>query len=231
MGNQDAFKALMEKYRLRLESMIHLKLGSQLRQRVEVDDVVQEAYLMAFRSIKDFQWQEGCSFFQWLRGITENVLRNLSRYHFRTKKREAFRDVSLSEKSPGTGGDSTEIGSLLLSKEITPSKILRRQERFHRLEGALKSLSRDHRRVIILARVEGLPMKEIARQMNRSVDAASMLLLRALRQLRAYFGSTDSLHLPSFKLELDSKEISSSDERKKENNEMNDSSMKDGDMT
>ena len=37
----------------------------------------------------------------------------------------------------------------------SPSKTARREERFDRLEAALEKLSPDHRRVIVLARIEG----------------------------------------------------------------------------
>ena len=78
---------------------------------------------------------------------------------------------------------------------------MRRDERFERLESALNCLTKDHREVIIFARIQGLPIKEIAERMSRSPDAVSMLLLRALRELKSYFGSTESFHLPQRSLE------------------------------
>ena len=61
---------------------------------------------------------------------------------------------------------------------------------------ALDKLSGDYRKVIYLARVEGLPMKEIATHMGRSPEAVKKLLGRALEKLRERFGETESLHLP-----------------------------------
>ncbi|HAK96178.1 MAG TPA: hypothetical protein DCM87_14590, partial [Planctomycetes bacterium] len=78
----------------------------------------------------------------------------------------------------------------------SPSRAARREERFDRLEGALARLPEEHRQVIRLARIEGLPIAEIAVRMNRSAAAVSMLLSRALKRLREGFGDTESMSLP-----------------------------------
>ena len=82
-----------------------------------------------------------------------------------------------------------------------PSQALRRNERFERLKRALKALPPDHAQVIFLARIQGLPVKEVARRMERTPEATSMLLLRALMKLKTAFGNTESLHLPDRSLE------------------------------
>ena len=58
------------------------------------------------------------------------------------------------------------------------SKAAVRNERFDRLEKALEQLSDEHRRVILLSRIDGLSMKEIAARMERSPDAVMKLLRR-----------------------------------------------------
>lgn len=74
--------------------------------------------------------------------------------------------------------------------------MLRRHERFDRLEAAVKKLTPEYRQVVLLSRIEGLSAKEIADRMNRSPNAVRHLIVRALRELRAHFGDTESLHLP-----------------------------------
>lgn len=85
---------------------------------------------------------------------------------------------------------------------VTPSRCLQRHERFERLEKALENLSPDHRKVILMARIEGLPIQEIAARMERSPDAVMHLLRRALRKLKAAFGETESLRLPERALQI-----------------------------
>jgi RNA polymerase sigma-70 factor (ECF subfamily) len=80
--------------------------------------------------------------------------------------------------------------------QISAGRALRREERFERLEKALRGLSPDHREVIVLARIEGLQMKEIAERLGRSNSAVKNLLLRALKELKSSFGDTESFHLP-----------------------------------
>ena len=48
-----------------------------------------------------------------------------------------------------------------------------------------------------LARIQGLQVKEIAKRMNRSPDAISQLIRRALMRLRETLGDTESLGLPA----------------------------------
>jgi RNA polymerase sigma-70 factor (ECF subfamily) len=191
-GDPDAFAALIGKYERRLEALIHVRLGPSLRQRVEMEDVLQETYLNAFRSIEQYEWRDEGSFFKWLGGIAENVLRRLARGHLRMLGRE----VSLERCAQSAEGDSGKLAELLRARDTSPTDALRRKERFERLEKALGKLTPDHREVIILAVLRGLSMREIASQVGRSVPAVSMLLLRALRKLRAHFGTTDSLGLP-----------------------------------
>ena len=46
------------------------------------------------------------------------------------------------------------------------------------------SLSDEHREVIILRNMQGLPHEEVARRMGRSVGAVRMLWVRALAEVR-----------------------------------------------
>ena len=84
---------------------------------------------------------------------------------------------------------------------MVPSRVMRRGERFDRFERALQSLSPDQRHVVELARLEGTPIKEIARQMKRTPDAVSQLLCRALKNMKDAIGDTESLGLPARSLE------------------------------
>jgi len=77
---------------------------------------------------------------------------------------------------------------------------LRREERFERLQEAFERLSHDHRKVILLARLEKLPLMTVAERMGRSPDAVKQLLRRALLELRRLFGETESFGLADRRL-------------------------------
>lgn len=53
-GDNGAFSRLFEKYRARLAVMIHYRLGPSLRRDADVDDVLQETLLQAYRDIEKF---------------------------------------------------------------------------------------------------------------------------------------------------------------------------------
>ncbi len=182
-GDRDAFERLVEEHKARLLALVRHRLGINLRGRVEAEDIAQETVLKAFQSIGRFRYQGEDSFFRWLGGIAENSLLDLADRRRHKPHLRLDRDVP------------AEI--------VSPSKALRRDERFDRLEKALEGLSPEHREVILLARVESLPVQQIAKRMNRSRNAVGQLLWRALAKLRESFGETESLHLPPRRLGKD----------------------------
>jgi RNA polymerase sigma-70 factor (ECF subfamily) len=179
-GDRKAFDELMRKYIPRLRTVVEVRLGSWLRQKVEAEDLVQETVARALESLERFSWQGKESFRLWLEGIAGNLIREAVKRHRR----------SLGIAIPR-----------FASNDPSPSRQARREERFDRLQAAVDNLSEDHRRVILLARIEGLKMKEIARRMDRSTGAVKTLLFRAMQELRKSFGDTESLRLPGRSLE------------------------------
>jgi RNA polymerase sigma-70 factor (ECF subfamily) len=175
-GNRDAFDRLVRRYSPRLEVVVRRRIGSSLRQRIEIADVLQESLLKAFQSIGSFEYRGEESFLQWLKAIAENLLLYWAREYQRRDQ------LPLLSEPKGTA--------------VSPSRELRRQERFSRLQEVFSQLNPDEREVILAARVEGLPMKEIAKRLGRSPDAARPLLWRSIQKLRVSFRETESLSLP-----------------------------------
>ncbi len=176
-GDNAAFEVLVDRYRSQLWSFIELRLKEPLKRQVEIDDVFQETLLRAFQGLGRFEWQGEDSLLRWLRGITGNVILQIA------SRQKYHKPIALDRDVPDSG--------------ISPSKALRRDERFDRLNQVIDDLNPDHRKVILLARVKRLPIKEIAKRMNRSPDAVSQLLIRAVQKLKESFGETESLHLPA----------------------------------
>jgi RNA polymerase sigma-70 factor (ECF subfamily) len=175
-GDRAAFEQLIALYRQRLGTVVYLRLGALVRQRVDADDVLQETFSRALASLSRFEWQGNDCFFAWIRGIAEHVILEEANRQKRRRAQELPEDAA--------------------AELTSQSHALRREERFERLKAALKTLTPDHRRVILLSRLQGVPVKDVAVLMNRSPDAVTNLLARALERLRQEFGDTDSLHLP-----------------------------------
>jgi RNA polymerase sigma-70 factor (ECF subfamily) len=180
-GDRRAFDELCERSRAKLFGWIHSLMSPQLRSNVEPEDVLQETLVWAYRSIRKLEWRDEEALERWLFSIAKHaVLKEASR---KNRGRERLIEC----EPPGD--------------DPTPSRAMRRGERFDRLKAALDGLSPDHRRVIELARLRGKPVKKIAGEMQRSPDAVSQLLSRALKKLKDALGDTESLGLPERPLE------------------------------
>ncbi len=176
-GDRDAFDQLAERFRRRLGSSVEAWSKFQLGPKLDPDDTIQETFVRAHRALPRFEWDGGDdSFFRWLCGIAKRALAQMA-------------EDARKARPPSTAAD-VPVGT------PSPSQILRRQERFDRLEAAVEKLTPEYRQVVLLSRIEGLSAKEIADRMNRSPNAVRHLIVRALRELRAHFGDTESLHLP-----------------------------------
>jgi RNA polymerase sigma-70 factor (ECF subfamily) len=195
-GDVEAFNALARKHEGPLRALIAIELGDGIRGRVEVDDILQETLLRAFRSFAGFAGRNGDSLRIWLAGIAHHAVVDEAR-RLTAKKHDYRREEALPAEPGRDGKQQQNRSPELPSPAPSPSRILRRKERFERLLDSIEALSPDHRQVIILTRIEQLPIKEVAARMERSEKAVSMLLLRALLALRSVFGETESGGLPS----------------------------------
>ncbi len=189
-GSREAFAELVAPYTQRVQSLTHRLLGGHLKRLVDVEDLSQETLLRAFQSIRQFRGDNAEAFWCWLKTIVDHVVKDQAR---RQKVRQDFSPAQNSIDQR----ESACLEEFLVAKDQTPSKILRRKERFERLDQAFSSLSSDHRKVFRLARVQGLPIKEVARLMGRSPQAVSMLLLRAALELKRIFRTTGSFSPPA----------------------------------
>lgn len=181
-GDRDAFDELVRSCEGRLRSSVEVQLGPG-RGGADVDEVVQETFVLALQAIDRFQWKGDASFSAWLSRIARNVVID------RAKDARRSRYLELPDGLP--------------AHSSSPSRILRRGERLDRLEKAIAQLPQDYREVIRLSQLEGLRVKDIAARMSRSEYAVKHLLARALQALRKSFGDTESLHLPDRLLEVE----------------------------
>ena len=99
-GDQEAFSALFGKYRPRLAVIIHYRLGPELGRSYEVDDVMQETFLKAFRDFEQFTYRTPGSFMSWLARIADHVVADLARSQGRQKRHAAEMLRFRSESNP-----------------------------------------------------------------------------------------------------------------------------------
>jgi len=173
-GDRDAFTGLFERHKSRLAVLIHYKLGAEVRRLMEVDDVLQETFLEAFRDMDSFQYQSPGSFQRWLSRIADHVIADAVRHHGR--QRRAGEAVPFRSHSNPGGPEPAD--------SRTPSRILGEREDLQALIRKLDGLPENYRQAILLAKVEGLTTAELAERLGTSREAAALLLHRAIRRLR-----------------------------------------------
>ena len=174
-GERDAYTPLFEKYRARLAVLVHYRLSPQIRAQVEVDDILQETFLRAFREFEQFSYRGPGSFMHWLSRISEHVIVDIARHQNRAKRRANEFVPFRSESHPG-GAEPPD------SK--TPSRLLAGKENLCRLLKRLDELPRTHREVLLLSKIEGFTTAEVAEKLGKSRQATALLLHRALQRLR-----------------------------------------------
>ena len=173
-GDQQALSQAFAKYQKRLAVLVHFKLSPGARAFSEVEDIVQETCLRAFRDLDRFQYQSPGSFLRWLSSIADHVIVDRVRYQnrdMRAGERVPFRSAS----NPG-GPEPRD--------SCTPSRLFAQREAVERLLGRLAALPHDYREAIIMAKIEGLTTAEMAERLGKSRDAVALLVYRAVKRFR-----------------------------------------------
>ena len=175
-GDSEAFAVLLRKYRPRLAVLVHYRMGPEMRQIVEVDDILQETLLKAFRDFDQFTYRTPGSFMSWLARIADHVMADLARAQGR-QKRHAAEVLRFRSESNPAGPEPLDTR--------TPSRVLLEAESWRGLVEKLNALPDDYRHAILLMKVEGLSTREAAERLGKSNEATALLLHRALKRFRA----------------------------------------------
>ena len=185
-GDNSALDRLCRVYGERVRRIVRLRMGSELRSKLESMDMVQDTLMCALRDLGDFTYRDEGDFLRWLSRIVENRLRdNVDKLH--ADKRDIRKEVRLDNKERTTEGGF--VGTAGPIDVTTPSVIISRKEEMDKLEKAIDALKPEYREVIVLKRLEGLSYKEIGERLGKSADAVGMLLSRAMVSLTSVFES------------------------------------------
>ena len=183
-GNDSALNQLCNVYGERVRRIIRLRMGGEIRPRLDSMDLVQDALLSALGGLGDFTYKNEGDFLRWLSRITQNALRdNLDKLY--TDKRDIRKEVRLENYGPTTG--SGFVGTPGAIEATTPSVIMSKKEDLDKLEKAIDKLKPNYREVIVLAKIDGLSYKEIGDRLGKSIDSVGHLLSRAMVALTEAF--------------------------------------------
>ena len=183
-GDESALDQLCRVYAERVRWMIRLRMGKELRRKLDSMDVVQDVLIHALGGIADFTYENEGDFVRWLSKIAENALRD-NRDRLYAGKRDARREVPL--VNGGRRGGSRLSGIPGPVATTTPSVILSRKEDLARLEKAIDALRPEYKEIIVLTKIEGLGYQEIADRVGKSSEAVRKLVSRAMTALISAF--------------------------------------------
>jgi len=184
-GDKSALNQLYRVYMERVRWMLRLRMSKELRSKLESMDLVQDTFIHALNGLDDFTYKNEGDFLRWLSKIAENELRgSLKKLH--ADKRDIRKEVQLDNYGLTTTGGV--VGTPGPIQATTPSVIMSRKEDLDKLEKAIDDLKPEYKKVIVLAKIDGLSYKEIGERLGKSVDAVGMLLSRAIVALTIAFG-------------------------------------------
>ena len=144
----------------------------------EARDLTQETFLQAFRHLASFRGDADLR--TWLYRIAVNQARNRWRWW---KRRRRDRTVSL-DAPAREGSDAPLSAGLEGEPGADPEQQALARERERALHGALQSLSRPYREVIVLRDIEGLSYEEVASALDLNVGTVKSRLSRGRNELR-----------------------------------------------
>ena len=183
-GDSSARSELLELYRNYLRLLARSQIDMALRNRLDPSDLVQDTLIEADRGFAGFKGTTEGELVTWLRRIfCRNLADQLRRHH--AERRDLRREQPLQELVERS---HAALGGFLDRSQTGPSTWAANRERSVLLAECLERLSPDHREVIILRHIDGLPFPEIATRMQRSPGAVRVLWARAIERLRALIG-------------------------------------------
>jgi RNA polymerase sigma-70 factor (ECF subfamily) len=175
-GDPAAFARLCEIHRGLLSSRIQRFLQGPLRRRVSVQDVMQDAYVVAHLRLAEFEARGPGAFGAWLAQIAELKAREAMRRHAGSRKRGIGREVAVGS----TGVDAEPAGGV-----TSPSQAAMGTETAAAIERAFARLPPDYRHVLDLVQRRHTSLRDAAVVLDRSYEATKKLFARALARLAA----------------------------------------------
>ncbi|HAV24243.1 MAG TPA: RNA polymerase subunit sigma-24 [Bacteroidetes bacterium] len=169
-GDQRSFRRLRHKYHDAIFNLI----ARMIRNREEVEDLTQEAFIKAFTSLASFN--DEYAFSTWLYKIATNNCID----HIRRKKLLTF---SIDKPIESKDSDYTfEVPD----STYEPDKSIIADQRKKILDEAINSLPPKYRQVIILRHTEEKEYQEIARQLKLPLGTVKAHIFRAREMLYKY---------------------------------------------
>lgn len=169
-GNQAAFARLRQKYHDAIYNLIY----RMIREKDEVEDLTQEAFIKAFGSLSSFN--DEFAFSTWLYKIATNNCID----HIRRRKLQTFSiDKPIESKE-------SDFSFELPDTNDEPDQEMIARQRKKLLDDAINSLPPKYRQVIVMRHQEELEYQEIAQILDLPLGTVKAHIFRAREMLYKY---------------------------------------------
>ena len=163
-GDKRAFELLVEKYQRRLGRL----LSRFIQDPSEVEDVMQEAFIKAYRALPAFRGDS--AFYTWLYRIGINTAKN----YLAAMGRRAPTSTELEAEEAEGHEDGERLRDL-----NTPENLLLSREIADTVNSTIESLPEELRTAIQLREIEGMSYEEIANIMDCPIGTVRSRIFRA----------------------------------------------------
>ncbi|MDA7930311.1 sigma-70 family RNA polymerase sigma factor [Akkermansiaceae bacterium] len=170
-GDTAAFDQLVVKYSPRLYGMIYHMTSN----KEDANDLMQDVFAKAYRSLSRFRGKS--SFYTWIYAIGTNMTLNF------LKKRKRRAAWSLDDLDSGIQNDDAMVD---IAHSANPRHQSDVNELQKKLNEAMQSLSDDHRAVVTMFDIQGIPHAEISKILKVSEGTVRSRLFYAHQQLQGH---------------------------------------------
>lgn len=184
-GDSDALQRLIVHQHKALRAAMAAAMDGTLRGRVDPEDVLQQAYVSAFRSLGAAEFTSPDHFCNWLKRIAFDRLKDIQRAQ-RRQKRDVAREM---RDRPDRSASYPGLVARLAGGESTPSRHVARDEAIAAVMTCLARLQDEQREVVRLRFLEDVPVAEIAERLGKTETAVYTLCHRGLKSLRERMAS------------------------------------------
>ncbi len=167
-GDESAYKQLLENYRGAIYNLIY----RMVHNREETEDLVQEAFMKAFKALPTFN--EEYAFSTWLYKIAVNNCID----HMRKKRLKTF---SLNKPLQSKDG---ELDREFPDTSMSPDKDILSDEKSRLIEAAIQELPENYKTAIILRHAEEKSYEEIAQILDIPLGTVKARIFRAREMLK-----------------------------------------------
>ena len=163
-GDQQAFEKLVSKYQRKLNRL----LSRLVRDHGDVEDVVQETFIKAYRALPSFRGDS--AFYTWLYRIGINTAKN----YLVARDRRAPTSTEFDADEAEAFEDASPLHDI-----NTPERVLHSKQIGQTVNAAMEALPEELRSAIVLREIDGLSYEEIALEMNCPIGTVRSRIFRA----------------------------------------------------